>query len=263
MLPPHSHLVLFPAELSVFREVSPPPKLKASALIWSRKCESTTGSPTGVKRKPSGRSWPWMQSLLRATASTLCSLMAHRIIPRPALHLQVRCQVVMLCKRFGRLHMLTSAYGRLDDGGAKGAWFHFLWCKTILRKAQRLTVDVIREPEKDRTSDQWAWVSELSEWHCYSDLWKHWEQSTLYLQSPLQSQHGEAWYKGQQPCDRPGSGQGHRRGNRHHLNVPPSFPHFLLPSSFLRTHGVAKTRRRLWTVALTISPCLYVCIQTN
>lgn len=81
---------LFPAERSVSREVCPPPKLKAWALIWSRRYASTTGSPTAEKRKPSGRSWPWTPSTRSPTASTLCCLTARHITPRTALHLPVR-----------------------------------------------------------------------------------------------------------------------------------------------------------------------------
>lgn len=84
---------LFPAEPSVSREAYPPPKLRASALTWSQKCESTTGLPTGAKRKPSGRSWPWTPTVHQPTASTLCCHTARRIILRPALLLPVRCQV--------------------------------------------------------------------------------------------------------------------------------------------------------------------------
>lgn len=86
--PPCFHL--FPAEPSVSREASPPPKLRASALIWSPKWEFITGSPTGVKRKPSGRSWQWTPLQLRHTASTHCCRTAHHTIPKPALPLQVR-----------------------------------------------------------------------------------------------------------------------------------------------------------------------------
>lgn len=89
-----------PAEPSVFREVSPPPKLRASALIWSLKCESTTGLPTGEKRKPSGKSWPWTPSLHSPTASTLCCHTVRHIIPRPALRLPVRFPVTLLYLQF-------------------------------------------------------------------------------------------------------------------------------------------------------------------
>lgn len=41
----------------------------------------------------------------------------------------------------------------------------------------RSTADVIRGAEKQGRSDQWAWVSELSKCHCYSDLWKHTENN--------------------------------------------------------------------------------------
>lgn len=92
--------ICVPAEPSVFREVSPPPKLRASALIWSLKSESITGLPTGEKRKPSGRSWPWTPSLDSPTASTLCCHTVHHIIPRPALRLPVRCPVTLLCLQF-------------------------------------------------------------------------------------------------------------------------------------------------------------------
>lgn len=81
------------------------------------------------------------------------------------------------------------------------------------------------------------WSMSVSEWAeqmplLFWSLKTHWEQSTLYLQSPLQSQHGEAWHKGQQSCDRPGSVQGQGGGARTHpdsFNVTPSFPYFLLP----------------------------------
>lgn len=96
---PPSHN-LFPAEPSVSREAYPPPKLKALVLIWSRRCESTTGLPTGAKRKPSGRSWPWTPTAHLPTVSTLCCHTAHRIIPRPALRLPVSCQVASLHMQF-------------------------------------------------------------------------------------------------------------------------------------------------------------------
>lgn len=83
----------FLAGPSVFSEVCPPPKLRASALIWSLKCGSTTGLLTGGKRKPSGRSWPWTPSPHSPTASTRCCRTVRHIIPRPALHLPVRVQV--------------------------------------------------------------------------------------------------------------------------------------------------------------------------
>lgn len=87
------HLFCVPAELSVFREASPLPKLKASAPIWSQKCGFITGLPTDVKRKPSGRSWLWTPWVLRPTAWAHYSPTAPHIIPRPAHHLPVRGQM--------------------------------------------------------------------------------------------------------------------------------------------------------------------------
>lgn len=80
----------FPAEPSVFREASPLPKLRDSALTWSPKWEFITGLPTDVRRRPSGKSWLWTPSLHRRTVSTHCCHTARRIIPRPACPLQVR-----------------------------------------------------------------------------------------------------------------------------------------------------------------------------
>ena len=85
--------LLFPAERSVFREGSPRLKRRASALIWSQRCECTTGLPTGARRKPSGRSWRWTPSPCRPTASTLCCHSARHITPT-ALHLPVRACIV-------------------------------------------------------------------------------------------------------------------------------------------------------------------------
>lgn len=78
------------------------------------------------------------------------------------------------------------------------------------------------------------WSMSVSEWAeqmplLFWSLKTHWEQSTLYLQSPLQSQHGEAWHKGQQSCDRTGSGQGQERGtdtsrSPQHNTVISTFP---------------------------------------
>lgn len=47
----------------------------------------------------------------------------------------------------------------------------------MLSETIRSIVDVIREAEKEATSDKWVWVSELSKCHCYSDLWKHTENN--------------------------------------------------------------------------------------
>lgn len=86
-------------------------------------------------------------------------------------------------------------------------WFSFLgrettkhsWCDQRSRE---------RGDKWSMSVSEWAEQMPLLFW----SLKTHWEQSTLYLQSPLQSQHGGAWHKGQQPCDRPGSGQGQGGG---------------------------------------------------
>lgn len=44
---------------SVSRGACPPPSWPAWAPTWSPRFVSTTGSPTGARRKPSDTSWPW------------------------------------------------------------------------------------------------------------------------------------------------------------------------------------------------------------
>lgn len=82
-----------------------------------------------------------------------------------------------------------------------------------LSKMVRSIVDVIRQAEKEGTSDQWVWVSELSKCHCYSDLWKHTENNphcTCNLHSKVSMEKHDT--KGSNPVRGPGSGQGQGGG---------------------------------------------------
>lgn len=256
MFPRLQFSLLFPAGPSVFREGSPRPKLRALALIWSLKCESTTGLLTVVKRKPSGRSSLWMPFQCRLTASTPCCHTAHHIIPRPALHLQVRCQQYPECsfvtfwgvilKQLRRSALYYSLKYKLWEAKhqilahkaymQKGHLSPLMWKSCQSRLQKHSWCDQRGRERRDKWSmsvSEWAEQMPLLFW----SLKTHWEQSTLYLQSPLQSQHGEAWHKGQQSCDRPGSGQGQGGGTdtSRLANITLSFPHFLATRRLLMT----------------------------
>lgn len=98
--------------------------------------------------------------------------------------------------------------------------------------------DVIREGEKEGTSDKWVWVSELSKCHCYSDLWKHTENNphcTCNLHSKVGMEKHDT--KGSNPVTVQGQARVREGGKTHpdHLAITPSFPHFLLPCRLLMT----------------------------
>lgn len=128
-----SHLAcLIPTEPNVSREACHPPRLKASAPIWSQRCASTTGSPIGEKRKPSGRSWPWTPSTRSPTASTLCCLTAHHTTPRTALHRPVRHSADCITTSRKALNAPTDGIQVLNpvilQKLQKAAWFTLLQC---------------------------------------------------------------------------------------------------------------------------------------
>lgn len=114
------------------------------------------------------------------------------------------------------------------------SWFHD--DVKILSETVRSTDDVIREAEKEGTSDQWAWVSELSKCHCYSDLWKHTENNphcTCNLHSKVSMEKHDT--KGSNPVTGQGQAPVREGGQTHpdYLHITPSFPHFLLPCRLL------------------------------
>lgn len=219
----------------------------------------------------------------RPTASTLCCRTARRIIPKPALPLRVRCNSAIFClactftadakKKLNmtsnRKYVLTLVVFSSDFLLVVPKCVCFVFPSAKLQSEKfRNTVDVIREA--GRWGGGVKWSMSVSEWAeqmplLFWSLKTHWEQSTLYLQSPLQSQHGEAWHKGQQSCDRPGSVQGQGGGERTHpdyLNVTPSLPYFLLPHWWL-TLECCQYKEMLSIIALTISPWPDVCLRCN
>lgn len=127
------------------------------------------------------------------------------------------------------------------------------------------TLDVIREAEKEGTSDQWAWVSELSKCHCYSDLWKHTENNphcTCNLHSKVSMEKHDT--KGSNPVTGQGQARVREGGTDTSRSPPthitPSFPHFLLPCRLLMT---LQNKEMQCVIALTISPWPDVCIWSN
>lgn len=148
-------------------------------------------------------------------------------------------------------------------------FFVFLRVKLLSEVVVRGSVDVIRGLQNKGASDQWAWLSELSKCHCYSDLWKHTENNphcTCNLHSKVSMEKQDT--KGSNPVTGQGQARVREWGEQthpHHLYITLSFPHFLLPYRLLMTllRESPKARKTLCVVALTISPCPDVCIQSN
>lgn len=81
-------------ELNASREEYRHPKLMGLAPTWSQRCESTTGLPTGGRKRPLGKNWLWMPIAGQRTIWTPFLHTAPRIIHKPAAPHQVRCKVL-------------------------------------------------------------------------------------------------------------------------------------------------------------------------
>lgn len=123
----------------------------------------------------------------------------------------------------------------------------FLSVKTV-SETIRGTADVIRGARAEGTSDKWAWVSELSKCHCYSDLWKHTENNphcTCNLHSKVGMEKHDT--KGSNPV----TGQGQARVREGGKDASRLARHNAIISTFpppMRVandspHRVAKTRK--------------------
>lgn len=143
-------------------------------------------------------------------------------------------------------------------------WLSFPWCKKAV-KTVRSIVDVIRLAEKEGTSDQWAWVSELSKCHCYSDLWKHTENNphcTCNLHSKVSMEKHDT--KGSNPARGPGSGQGQGGGTDasrlpRHKAIISTFPPLMQVANDSAQKN-CQNKEMLCVIALTISPWPDVCM---
>lgn len=116
--------------------------------------------------------------------------------------------------------------------------------------------------------DQWAWVSELSKCHCYSDLWKHTENNphcTCNLHSKVSMERHDT--KGSNPVTVQGQarvrkervGEGWRTDTSR--TPRPGFHSFSSPSQVANDSHLNGEKLRV--TALTISPWPDVCIQHN
>lgn len=80
--------------LSASREEYRHPKLMGLAPTWSQRCESTTGLPTGGRKRLLDKNWPWMPTVGQRTVWTPSFHIVPHIIHKPAAPHQERCKVL-------------------------------------------------------------------------------------------------------------------------------------------------------------------------
>lgn len=81
-------------ELNASREEYRLLKLTGLAPTWSRRCESTTGLPTGERRRPLDKNWLWMPIVDQRTVWTPFLHTVLHITHKQAVPHQARCKVL-------------------------------------------------------------------------------------------------------------------------------------------------------------------------
>lgn len=192
--------------LSASREEYRHPKLMGLAPTWSRRCESTTGLPTGGRKRLLDKNWLWMPTVGQRTVWTLSFRTVPHITRKTAVPHQARCKVLTHSVQSHVYYLIFPLACECGLGSGNTLTDRCLHCDMVWQQIWRRNevVDEIRGKEREQGSDQWEWQSELSKWHCYSQLWNtHQEQSALYLQSQLHwSQQARVGHKEQPPLDR-------------------------------------------------------------